>query len=231
MNDKEYRASLLEAFTIKTTAKQQVARNTRTTFALLKKVLKQLVTDYTKMLKGNVPEESLPYYAERGPFEVELIIGGDLLIFSMHSNVFEFDQNHPIWQMKYIEEDVLRSYCGTIHIYNFLADSFKYNRINDLGYLVARIFINKDKHIYVEGKRQSVDLVKDFALDAVSPGILRQVVETTIQYCIEFDLLVPPFDQVKVATVEQMMEKISHSKMQTGKRLGFSFNADDVRIV
>jgi hypothetical protein len=228
MNDKEYRATLLEAFTIKTTIKQQVAHNTSEAFSLLKKVLKQLVNDYLKVLKGNVPDVSLPYYSERGPFEVELKIGGDLLIFSMHSNVFEFDQNHPVWKMKYIEDDVLRSYCGTIHIYNFLADSFKYNRINDLGYLVARIFINKDKHVYIEGKRQSDELVKDFALDAVSPGILRQIVETAIQYCIEFDLLVPPYDQVKIATVDQMMEKISHSKIQTGKRLGFSFNSDDV---
>lgn len=228
MNDKEFRASLLEAFTLKSTVKQQVYSNTREAFTLLKKVLKQLEKDYVKALKGNVPENVLPFYAERGPFEVELKIGGDLLIFSMHSNVFEFDQNHPVWKMKYIEEDVLRSYCGTIHIYNFLADSFKYNRVNDLGYLVARIFINKDKHFFVEGKRQSDELVKDFALDAVSPGILRQIVETAIQYCIEFDLLVPPYDQVKIATVEQMMEKISHSKMQTGKRLGFSFNSDDV---
>ena len=228
MNDKEFRASLLEAFTIKSTVKQEVYHNTREAFFLLKKVLKQLEKNYLTALKGNIPENVLPFFSERGPFEVELKIGGDLLIFSMHSNVFEFDQNHPVWKMKYIEEDVLRSYCGTIHIYNFLADSFKYNRINDLGYLVARIFINKDKHFFVEGKRQSDELVKDFALDAISPGILRQIVETAIQYCIEFDLLVPPYDQVKIATVEQMMEKITHSRMQTGKRLGFSFNSDDV---
>jgi hypothetical protein len=57
---------------------------------------------------------------------------------------------------------------------------------------------------------------------------LRQIVETAIRYCIEFDLLVPPYDAVKLATVEQMQEKIIHSKMTTGKRLGFSFNADDV---
>jgi len=31
-----------------------------------------------------------------------------------------------------------------------------------------------------------------------------------------------------MATVEQMLEKISYSKMTTGKRVGFSFNVDDV---
>ena len=54
------------------------------------------------------------------------------------------------------------------------------------------------------------------------------MVESAIQYCIEFDLLVPPYDQVKMATVEQMNEKMSFSKMITSKRLGFGFKTDDV---
>lgn len=80
----------------------------------------------------------------------------------------------------------------------------------------------------MEGKRQSEENVKSFAIDAISPGVIRQIVETAIRYCIEFDLLVSPYDKVKLATVEQMSEKISHSKMTTGKRLGFVFNSDDV---
>jgi hypothetical protein len=228
MTDKEIRESLLEAFIIKSTVKQKVYANTLETFTILKKVLKQLEKDYQKATKNQVPEFVLPAFAERGPFEVEFKIGGDLLIFSMHSNVFEFDDKHPVWNTHYLQEDPLRSYCGTINIYNFLADSFKYNRFNDVGYLVARIFINRDKHFFVEGKRQTDELVKDFAVDAISPGILRQIVETAIQYSIEFDLLVPPYEQIKMATVEQMREKMSHSKMATGKRLGFVFRTDDV---
>ena len=41
----------------------------------------------------------------------------------------------------YVKEDKNRSYCGVIHLYNFLADSFKYNRLNDVGYLIGRVFI------------------------------------------------------------------------------------------
>jgi hypothetical protein len=170
----------------------------------------------------------MPYYKERGPFEAEFKIAGDLLIFSMHTNVFEFDDKHPVWNTPYIKDDPLRSYCGTINIYNFLADSFKYNRVNDLGYLVARIFINKENHFFVEGKRQAAEVVKDFAVDTISPGILRQIIETAIQYCIEFDLLVPHYEQVKIATVDQMNQKMSLSKMVTAKRLGFGFKTDDV---
>jgi len=228
MTEKEVRESLLEAFVIKSTVKKKVFENTQQTFNILKKVLKQLEKDYLSIIKDQVPVSMLPVFKDKGPFESEFKIGGDLLLFSMHSNVFQFDDKHPVWKMKYVKDEPLRAYCGTIRIYNFLADSFKYNRTNDLGYLVARIFINHENHFFVEGKRQSDEVVKDFAVDTISPGILRQILETAIQYSIEFDLLVPMYDQVKMATVEQMREKMSHSKMVTGKRLGFGFNSDDV---
>jgi hypothetical protein len=228
MTEKEIRESLMEAFVIKSTVKQKVFFNTQKTFLILKKVLSQLEKDYISILKNQAPTAILPSFRDRGPFECEFKIGGDLLIFSMHSNVFEFDDKHPVWNTTYVKDDPLRSYCGIINIYNFLADSFKYNRMNDIGYLVARIFINRENHFFVEGKRQSDEVVKDFAIDTISPGILRQIIETAIQYCIEFDLLTPHYDQVKMATVEQMSEKISHSKIITAKRLGFGFNSDDV---
>ena len=228
MTNKEYRESLMEAYVIKSTVKQQVFHNTAESFLILKKVLKQLEKDYINVLKGKIPDSALPRYQEKGPFEMDFRVGEDLLLFSMHSNVFEFDNKHPINKIKYVQEDPLRSYCGMIMIYNFLADSFKYNRINDLGYMVARVFINKDKHFFVEGKRQEGELMKDFAVDTISPGILREIVETAIEYTVQFDLLVPPYEQVKMATVDQMMEKISHSRMTTGKRLGFGFRTDDV---
>ncbi|MDD2380234.1 MAG: hypothetical protein WCY58_09365 [Mariniphaga sp.] len=228
MKEKEIRASLMEAFVIKTSVKQKVYANTLQSFRILKKVLKGLEKNYHSMISDQLSSQVLPVYRERGPFEAEFEIGGDLLIFSMHSNVFEFDNKNPLWKSSYIQDDPLRSYCGMINIYNFLADSFRYNRVNDLGYLVARIFVNKDNHFYVEGKRQTEENVKSFAVDTISPGVLRQIVETAIRYSIEFDLLVPPYDHVKVATVDQMLEKMIHSKMTTGKRLGFSFNSDDV---
>jgi hypothetical protein len=228
MTEKEVQESLLEAFVIKSTVKQKVYENTMQTFYILKNVLKQIEEDYLSKIKNDVPEAVLPVYKERGTFEAEFKIAGDLLIFSMHSNVFEFDDKHPVWNTEYLKEDPLRSYCGTINIYNFLADSFKYNRVNDLGYLVARIFVNKENHFFVEGKRQADEVVKDFAMDTISPGVIRQIVETAIQYCIEFDLLVPLYEQVKIATVDQMNQKMSFSKMITGKRLGFGFKTDDV---
>lgn len=228
MNTKKKKVNQLDGMILKTNLKQEVYRKAINSFALLKEVLKELADDYQEKLKDKVDANVLPFYQEKGLFEAEFKIGGDLLIFSMHSNVFVFNREHPIWQLDYIKANPLNSYCGVFNIYNFLADSFKYNRFEDLGYLIARIFVNRENHFFVEGKRQSSELVKDFATDELTKEYLKEIIETAIQYAIDFDLLVPPYDQVKIATVEQMHAEINHSKIQTGKRLGFKFNSDDI---
>ncbi|MHA7109310.1 hypothetical protein ACRTDU_04240 [Sunxiuqinia elliptica] len=222
-NEKHY-----EQLVTKSNVKQLAYTNTLSSFNLLKEVLKELADEFRDALDGKVAEEILPEFHEKGLFEAEFRLAGDLLVFSMHSNVFVFNREHPIWKLDYIKKAPLNGYCGVIHIYNFLSDSFKYNRLQDLGYLIARIFINQENHFFVEGKRQSGELVKDFGIDEVTKKVLRQILETAIQYTVEFDLLVPPYDQVKIASVEQMKVEISHSKIRTGKRVGFKFNSDDV---
>jgi len=218
----------LEGIILKTNLKQEVYRKTIGSFALLKEVLKELEEDYREILKDKVDENVLPTFQEKGLFEAEFKIGGDMLIFSMHSNVFVFNREHPMWKLDYVKANPMNAYCGVFNIYNFLADSFKYNRYEDLGYLVARIFVNRENHFFVEGKRQSSELVKDFGSDEMTREYMKEIIETTIKYAIDFDLLVPPYDQVKIATVEQMHAEINHSRIQTGKRLGFKFNSDDV---
>jgi hypothetical protein len=218
----------LQGIIFKTNLKQEVYRKTSTSFSLLKEVLKDLAEEYTSFLRDKVDENVLPVYQEKGLFEAEFRIGGDLLIFSMHSNVFLFNREHPIWKIDYIKNKSENAYCGVFNIYNFLADSFKYNRYEDLGYLVARIFVNRESHFFVEGKRQSNELVKDFGSDELTKEYMKEIIETTILYAIDFDLLVPPYDQVKIANVQQMQAEINHSRIQTGKRLGFKFNSDDI---
>jgi hypothetical protein len=228
MNKAKKEARQLDGMILKTNLKQEVYRKTLNSFALLKEVLKELADEYRAVLKDKVEDQVLPVFQDKGPFNAEFKIGGDLLIFSMHSNVFVFDREHPIWKLDYIKANAMNSYCGVFNIYNFLADSFKYDRVEDLGYLIARIFINRENHFFVEGKRQSGELVKDFGSDEMTKQYMRDIIETAVQYAVDFDLLVPPYDQVKIASVEQMQVEINHSKIQTGKRLGFKFNSDDV---
>ena len=228
MNTTKKEADYFEGMILKTNLKQEVYQKTVNSFLLLKEVLKELADEYRTALKDRVEDHVLPVFQDKGPFNAEFKVGGDLLIFSMHSNVFVFDRDHPIWKLDYIKANAMNSYCGVFNIYNFLADSFKYDRNEDLGYLIARIFINRESHFFVEGKRQSSELVKDFGSDEMTKNYMREILETAIHYAVDFDLLVPPYDQVKIATVEQMQVEINHSKILTWKRLGFKFNSDDV---
>lgn len=207
--------------------KQKIYDNTLEVFNMIKDILSDLEDECANALQG-VDNRVLMEYNDRGRHEAEIRVAGDLLIFSMHTNVFEFDRDHNIWKLSYVKDDKQASYCGIINIYNFLSDSFKYNRFDDLGYLIGRIFVNKDMCYFVEGKRQMGFLYNNFGSSKITPEVLKQIIETAITYALEFDLLVPPYDMVKIASVMQMNTKIENSKIQTGKRLGFKFNSDDV---
>lgn len=218
---------IVDTLVEKAAMKQKVYDNTFESFNIIKEVLHEMSNELNNNLKSNEKRIKLEY-RDRGKFEAEIRVAGDILIFSMHTNVFEFDRDHSIWKLPYVQENRLNSYCGMINIYNFLTDSFKYNRIDDLGYLIGRLFINREKHYFVEGKRQMGFLYNNFGQATISKDAVKKVLETAILYSLEFDLLVPPYDMVKIASVAQMNTKIESSKLQTGKRLGFKFNSDDV---
>lgn len=228
MSDRVSRQQVVDLLTEKAQVKQQVYDHTFAAFNLLKSLQQQTSDEYNQHLKDADSRVQLKYRS-RGDFESELKVAGDLLLFSMHSNIFEFDREHHIWSLPYVKNNKLNSYCGIIHVYNFLSDSFKYNREDDLGYLITRIFINHENHFFVEGKRQSEYSYKHFGEQTVTEEQLGRIVQTAIQYSLQFDLLVPPYDHVKIASVAQMNQKIIHSRLQTGKRLGFKFNSDDVQ--
>lgn len=197
-------------------------------FNLLKDVLSETSNDLNDMLEEHCNRRVRLEYRDRGRYEAELKFADDVLIFSMHTDIFQFDRNHSIWKNPHIKEDPSRSYCGVICVYNFLSDSLKYNRTEDLGYLVARIYVNKDKSFFVEGKRQKKQNTSIFGKYTLGREELVSIVQTAILYTLSFDLLVPPFDIVKVASVDQINAKIESAKLRTGKRMGFEYNSDDV---
>ena len=122
MNAENKAVNELDGLIVKTNLKQEVYRNTVKSFGMLKEVLKELAEEYHEMLKDKVDDNVLPAFQEKGLFEAEFRIGGDVLIFSMHSNVFVFNREHPIWKLDYIKANPMNSYCGVFNIYNFLAD-------------------------------------------------------------------------------------------------------------
>jgi hypothetical protein len=207
--------------------KQKVYDRTLAAMSQIKLILQEMEVELNNELK-TTDARVHPEYSERGKFEAQLKAGSDVVVFSMHSNVFEFNREHSIWKTSYVQENKFNSYCGIINVFNFLADSFKYNRMEDLGYLIGRIFINHEDHFIVEGKRQFGFLYNNFGKDTLNRENLRIIIQNSLQYSLEFDLLVPPYDTVKIVSVGQMTQKIEDSRIITGKRLGFTFNSDDV---
>ncbi len=222
------REQIVETLKTKSVLLQQIFDNTQQVFGQLKEILQEYAVEVNEQLEGVTDRRVKLEYRDRGKFEAQLQLAGDILIFSMHTNVFQFERENIIWQNSYVKQDKQNSYCGVINIYNFLSDSFRYNRSADEGYLVARIFINREFQYMVEGKRQVTYRHDNFGQGAITQDALTEIIENTMAYTLDFDLLVPPYDTVKLVTVDQMNTKIENSKLQTGKRLGYQFRSDDV---
>lgn len=228
MENSPMREKILSSIINKSTLKQRIFDNTFTTFNELKDVLFEIASELDDELDGRLDKRVRIEYRDRGKFEAQLQIASDLLIFQMHTDVFEFDSNHIIWQNGYVQNDRNNSYCGVINIYNFLSDSFKFNRNADEGYLIGRIFINREKCFFVEGKRQTLVRPMAFGKEKITREDLIAIMETAINYAINFDLLVPSYEDNKRVTVDQFNSKMDNSKFVTGKRIGYEFNVDDI---
>jgi len=208
--------------------KQSVYHNTFSSFKLLKKTIDKLTLEFGEYADEHKPKRHIEFKARlRGDFEIELKFGGDILLFLMHTNVFEFPRDHSVMKTSYVKKDPDRSYCGMICIYNFLADSFKYNRVNDIGYMIGRIFINNDNHYFIEGKRELGFLMNNFGDFTFDEKAVEAILEAAIKYTVNFDLLTPSYNQVKEVSVNEMKNTIDAISLKTGKRLGFKFQADN----
>ena len=228
MDKSPLREKILATIINKSTLKQHIFDNAFTTFNELKDVLFEIASELDDDLDGKLDKRVRIEYRDRGKFEAQLQIASDLLIFRMHTDVFEFDSNHIIWQNEYVQRERDNSYCGVIDIYNFLSDSFKFNRNADEGYLIGRIFINREKCFFVEGKRQTLVRPMVFGKEKITREDLIAIMETAINYAINFDLLVPSYEDNKRVTVDQFNSKMDNSKFITGKRIGYEFNVDDI---
>ena len=144
---------IIETLKTKACLKQNVFKKTIDIFHTFKTEAETLTLSLKEEM-NTIDKDVNIEFIDKSEFEFHVKFGGDVLVFFMHTNIFDFEKSHNIWNTSYLKEDELRAYCGMINVYNFLTDSFKYNRLNDVGYLVARLFLNKDLHYFVEGKRQ-----------------------------------------------------------------------------
>jgi hypothetical protein len=111
-------------------------------------------------------------------------------------------------------------------VYNFLADSFKYNRLNDLGYLISRIFINRESRFFVESKPSLGYKYQNFSNATIDKETLKEIINELIIYCVSFDLFTPPAQAVNEISLHEIQERVQTDRLKTGKRLGFKIQND-----
>lgn len=221
----ELKETLKDLVFTKSELKQSVYDATKETFEMFRRETRELIELFRERCRAEGHQVAFEF-TDRGDFEFEVKFAGDILLFMMHTNVFEFSRDHQVMKTPYVREDPRRSYCGVIHIYNFLADSFAYQRDNDLGYMIGRVFVNNERHYFIEGKRELGMLYTNFNTSEVSPESVQGIIESAIEYTTNFDLLTPPYDEVKLVSVGEMRTNFDKKSLVTGKRLGFRFQAD-----
>jgi len=228
MDTTPLRVRILDTLVRKSTLKQKVFDHTFAVFNLLKETLLEMASELDDQLDGRLDRRVRIEYRDRGKFEVQLQVANDVLIFQMHTDVFDFDAQHPVRQAPYVQADAENAYCGVVNIYNFLSDSFKFNRNADEGYLIGRLFINRERRYFVEGKGQTSLRAADFGRAEIDRDALVTVLEEAIDFALGFDLLTTPYETLARVTVDQFNTKMDNSKFVTGKRLGYEFDTKDV---
>lgn len=217
------RKLLLDLLKNKSSHKQDVFENTKKWFYILEKQLEEVVDS----LAGKVKDSRVRLRFEgTGSGEARMYVGSDVLVFQMHTNVFKLTDQDYSSQTSYVKNNPQNAFCGIVNVYNFLADSYEFNRSNDVGYLICRIFINKDNHFKVQGKGSLGMIYKNFMHQELTEEILQEMILRISIYALDFDLLTPPYQTVSQVSVGELLELSSNTKLKTGKRLGFKFQSE-----
>jgi len=223
MADPTCNKEILKLLAEKSSTKQFVFRQSKELFKLFGEELGNIATELNSNI-CNIDQSVVVQNKDIGEFEKQVFFSGDAIVYQMHTNIFTFDKSHHIWKTSYVKDDPMRAYFGVIHMYNFLADSFKYNRESDYGHLLGRIYVNKDKHFFMEGQRQFAFLFNDVQNDVFDKTQIRKIIEKSIEHSLDFDLTVPNMNDYTELTLGQIVQFGSAISLTTRKKLGFKFS-------
>lgn len=161
--------------------------------------------------------------SEVNEFEFQVKVGGELIVFLMQTNIYQIPFSHPLFKSRYITEDRSKSYFGQIMVYNYLADTVKYNRLKDTGYLLARFFVNNDMHFYIEGIKNLNYTYPDINRNEVTDDIIEGFIMDAIQLSVETDLVTSSFKENFTLTLGEKNDFVSSTA--SGKKVGFKMSA------
>jgi hypothetical protein len=207
----------------KSTAKQATYRHILEAFSVFSNEAKRVVDELQKRAHPDDKDVTVEFnIVNEHEFDVKL--AGDMLIFVMHTNIVTFEETHPIMKEEYIKQNEVNRYFGQIMIYNFMADSLKFNRTNDPGYLLARLMINHDNKFFIEGEKELAEH-NSISEKPVTEEVLRKIVKIVLRMAIENDLIAPPFTQVKSITLHQKNEHTP--ELGAGQKIGFRMSYEN----
>jgi hypothetical protein len=207
---------IVDALKDKACLKQQIYRATLAVFSRMKQIAEELAQQFQQRF-DTIDKNVLIEYSDENEFEFYLKFSGDLLMFSMHSNVLTFGDEHILSKSPYVQENYHRGYYGTIVCYNFMADSLKYGRMNDAGYLLARMLLNFEGHYYIEGVRQLNFLHPDIAVNVIDDHILREFLQSCMHTAIDNDLYAPAYHEIQFVALGDKLQ----NSMTGAEKVGF----------
>lgn len=202
----------------KSTAKQITYKILLKAFESLAKECGRVAGELMKKVKPQDEDVTVEFmWINEHEFQVKL--AGDLLIFVVHTNIVTFSEEHEVMKDPYIRKNDINRYFGQIMVYNFMSDSVKYNRINDPGYLLARLLINHDGRYIVEGEGKLGVVYSHISTEPITESDLNILVTLVLTLAIENDLMAPPYTDVKYITLYQKLEKTQ--ELGAGQKIGF----------
>ncbi|WP_233169317.1 hypothetical protein [Hymenobacter sp. BT523] len=215
---------IFEGLKQKSVAKQAIYRNTQAAFDCLRLVSQELVVELSRKLTP-LDSSVVIEYRSINDMEFHIKFSGDLLVFVMHSNVVTFPDDYGPMPSAYVNADFRRRFFGHIMAYNFMADSIKYQRMNDPGYLVGRLLVNIENHYYLEGVQQLELPDNDMSDNIISPDAMRLFVESAMIAAVNNDLIAPLLPEIQKISVKQ---KVENQQVSRGSKVGFSFSHQQV---
>jgi hypothetical protein len=207
----------------KSTAKQATYRHICSAFAALSDEASKLIAELKRRAHPDDSEVTVEYN-QVSEHEFDVKLAGDMLIFVMNTNIVTFEDGHPILKDEYVMSNDVNRYFGQIMIYNFMSDSLKFNRLNDPGYLLARLMINHDNRFFIEGDKD-LQPFNNISAEPITHEILSQLVKIVLKMAIENDLVAPAFTQVKSITLNQ---KKDHAlELGGAQKIGFRMSYEN----
>lgn len=213
--------AIYETLRGKSALNKKVLSETQRAFHLLRERAEKTALRLREIIVSQ-KDEAEAKVDDGGEYMFTIEIGPDIIAFSNMQDVSAPSGDMPSLKTPYVQEDPSRAYFGQILVYNFLTSSYVQRRMQDPGYMVARILVNKDGFFTVEGVGKVAEPFADLASCQVDATNMQKVVESCILASLAIDLMMPPADQIQIIPLEAQM---ASGMVQEMEKVGFRVNA------